>query len=68
MKYLELTLHTTTEASEIVADIMWNYTDFGVTICDKNDIDSDIVNFVYEVIIEQIPPIKAFNTLWERIE
>ena len=38
MKYLELTLHTTTEASEIVADIMWNYTDFGVTICDKNDI------------------------------
>ena len=38
MKYIELTLHTTTEASEIVADIMWNYTDFGVTICDKNDI------------------------------
>ncbi len=38
MKYIELTIHTTTEASEIVADIMWNYTDFGVTICDINDI------------------------------
>ena len=38
MKYIELTVHTTTEASEILADIMWNYTDFGVTICDRNDI------------------------------
>ena len=38
MKYTELTIHTTTEASEIIADIMWNYTDFGVTICDKQDI------------------------------
>ena len=38
MKYIELTIHTTTEASEIIADIMWNYTDFGVTICDINDI------------------------------
>lgn len=38
MKYIELTVHTTTEASEIVADIMWNYTDYGVTICDVNDI------------------------------
>ena len=38
MKYLELTIHTTTEASEIISDIMWNYTDYGVTICDRNDI------------------------------
>ena len=38
MKYIELTVHTTTEASEILADIMWNYTDFGVTICDIADI------------------------------
>ena len=38
MKYIELTIHTTSEASEIIADIMWNYTDFGVTICDRNDI------------------------------
>ena len=38
MKYIELTIHTTTEASEIISDIMWGYTDFGVTICDRNDI------------------------------
>lgn len=38
MKYIELTVHTTTEASEIVSDIMWNYTDYGVTICDRADI------------------------------
>ncbi|MBQ9729053.1 MAG: 50S ribosomal protein L11 methyltransferase [Clostridia bacterium] len=38
MKYTELTIHTTTEASEIVSDIMWAYTDYGVTICDRNDI------------------------------
>ena len=38
MKYIELTIHTTSEASELVADIMWNYTDFGVSICDRADI------------------------------
>ena len=38
MKYIELTIHTTSEASEIISDIMWTYTDYGVTICDKNDI------------------------------
>ena len=38
MKYIELTIHTTTEASEIISDIMWNYTDYGVTICDRTDI------------------------------
>ena len=38
MKYVELTIHTTTEASEIISDIMWNYTDYGVTICDRADI------------------------------
>ena len=38
MKYVELTIHTTTEASEIISDIMWAYTDYGVTICDRNDI------------------------------
>ena len=38
MKYTELTVHTTHAASEIVADVMWNYTDFGVTVCDVNDI------------------------------
>ena len=38
MKFIELTVHTTTEVSELVSDIMWNYTTYGVTICDVNDI------------------------------
>ena len=37
-------------------------------ICAKNNINSDIVNFVYDVIIERVTPIKAFNTLWDKIE
>lgn len=37
-------------------------------ICANNDINSDIVNFVYDVIIERMAPIKAFNILWEKIE
>lgn len=38
MQYIELTIHTTTEASEIISDIMWNYTEYGVSICDRADI------------------------------
>ena len=38
MKFVELTAHTTTEGSELVADIFWNYTNYGVTVCDVNDI------------------------------
>ena len=38
MKFLELTVHTTTEASELVADAMWEFSPHGVTVCDKNDI------------------------------
>lgn len=38
MKYTELTVHTTSEASEVIADIMWHYTTFGVTVCDIQDI------------------------------
>ena len=38
MKFIELTVHTTTEGSELVSDILWNYTNYGVTISDVNDI------------------------------
>ncbi|MBQ7912642.1 MAG: 50S ribosomal protein L11 methyltransferase [Clostridia bacterium] len=38
MKYIELTIHTTTEASEIISDVMWGYTEYGVSICDRADI------------------------------
>lgn len=37
-------------------------------ICDNNNIHSDIVDFVYGVIIDKESPIKAFNKLWETIE
>ncbi len=37
-------------------------------ICDKYNINSVIVNFVYDVIVNQIPPKKAFKTLWENLE
>ena len=38
MKFIEFTVHTTTGGSELVADIFWNYTNYGVTVCDYNDI------------------------------
>ena len=38
MKFIELTVHTTTEASELVSDAMWEFSPHGVTVCDKNDI------------------------------
>jgi len=37
-------------------------------ICNNNGIHSDIVDFVYDVIIDKKAPIKAFNKLWETIE
>lgn len=38
MKYIELTVHTTTEASELIADAMWEETPHGVAVCDAADI------------------------------
>ena len=38
MKFTELTISTTTEAQELVADIMWNYTNYGVAISDVKDV------------------------------
>ncbi len=38
MKYIELTIHTTSEASELVADILWNYTEGGVAVSDAADV------------------------------
>lgn len=37
-EFFEITVHTTTQGSELIADAMWKYTDFGVNICDVNDI------------------------------
>ena len=37
-------------------------------ICDRNAIKSPVVDFVYEVIVEKVPPKFAFTKLWENIE
>lgn len=38
MKFTELTIHTTSEGSELVADVMWRYTNYGVAISDVKDV------------------------------
>lgn len=38
MKFTELTIHTTSEASELVADVLWRYTNYGVAISDVKDV------------------------------
>lgn len=38
MKFIEFTISTTGEASELVSDILWGYTNYGVAICDVNDV------------------------------
>ena len=37
-------------------------------ICRNYDVQSDVVDFVYDVIIERQTPITAFNRLWSKIE
>ena len=38
MKFIELTVHTTSEGSELIADVMWRYTNYGVAISDVKDV------------------------------
>ena len=38
MKFIELTVHTTTEASELIADVMWEVTPHGVAVSDLADV------------------------------
>lgn len=38
MKYREFTIHTTDEAEELVSDILWNYTDYGVAVSSVKDV------------------------------
>lgn len=38
MKFTELTIHTTSEGSELVADVLWRYTTYGVAISDVKDV------------------------------
>ena len=38
MKFCEYTIHPTSEGSELIADILWRYTNYGVAISDIKDI------------------------------
>ncbi len=38
MKFCELTIHTTSEGSELIADVLWRYTTYGVAISDVKDV------------------------------
>ena len=38
MKFTEFTVSTTNEAQEIISDVMWSFTNYGVAICDVNDV------------------------------
>lgn len=38
MKFTELTIHTTSEFSELISDVLWRYTNYGVAISDVKDV------------------------------
>ncbi len=38
MKFIELTIHTTSEAEELVSDKLWEFTSYGVSVCNDNDV------------------------------
>lgn len=38
MKFLELTINTTHQAEELISSLLWEYTSYGVSICDDEDI------------------------------
>ena len=44
MKYLELTITTTHEAEELISSKLWEFTEYGVSICD----DADILELINE--------------------
>jgi len=60
MKYLEITITTTTEGQELVADILWDYSTYGVAICDTNDI-LELINYrknTFDYISEELEYLK----------
>lgn len=81
MKFCELTVHTTTEGSELVADIMWRYTNYGVAISDVKDvialqqnkvlywdyIDEDILKDRSDVLVKAFVPLEETQSLLPQI-
>lgn len=80
MKFCEFTAHTNTIASELVADIFWDYTTYGVAICDVADaielqkssevywdyIDDEVMKDSGEVLVKcYVPENEALKTFKE---
>lgn len=38
MKYLEISVNTTQEGQELIADLLWQYSSYGVAVCSTDDI------------------------------
>lgn len=81
MKFCEYTIHTTTEGSELIADIMWRYTNYGVAISDIKDvialqqnkamywdyIDEDILKERGDVLVKAFIPVDETKTVLPKI-
>ncbi len=52
MEFIELTITTTQEAEEVIADLFWEYTDYGVAISSVDDVikllNSDVIYDYYD--------------------
>lgn len=44
MEFIEITINTTSIGQELVADILWQYSSYGVAICDTNDV-LELINY-----------------------
>lgn len=38
MKYVELTIYTTSSAQELISSVLWEHSSYGVAVCDDNDV------------------------------
>lgn len=60
MKFVEVTVSTVSDAQELVADIMWSYTNYGVAISDALDVKELVENrrntwdYIDEKVLEEM--------------
>ncbi len=81
MKFTELTIHTTSEGSEVIADVLWGYTNYGVAISDVKDvialqqnkamywdyIDESLTNDRCDVLVKAFIPLEETETTAPKI-
>lgn len=81
MKFTELTIHTTSEGSEVIADVLWGYTNYGVAISDVKDvialqqnkamywdyIDESLTNNRCDVLVKAFIPLEDTETTAPKI-